>query len=236
MRASAEFITRFLFCCVFFHLHSAFALPYFSDDFETGDTSHAENGFHWTAKNHRSNCSGGAPTVVTNIAHRGTHSLRFKFCGSANDDAFSEIRQRFGQNLTEVYVRWYQYFPDGTEGLGAKYHIRNSTGTDNNKWFRTWGISTTEDGQNGYTNRSTGFGASLWQAPDNSSIATYELGHQGYAPYCETCPPGGCYHHSHDRHRYPWQCSDNQRVVARFADKLDSWVLMPDGTKKKHSF
>jgi len=107
---------------------------YFQDNFESGDLSKPG----WGSSN---GMSDSIPVVSPDIARNGTFSLKFTFIGNASGDAWSEQRFGFGEQLTEVYLQWYQYFPNGTEGLGAKYKHRFVTGPDNNKFLRLWDAS-----------------------------------------------------------------------------------------------
>jgi hypothetical protein len=126
--------------------------PLFFDDFETGDLSHAAGGFHWTSSS--ANASSGKPSVANDLAHSGSHALRFEFGpNTAGQDAFSEQRFAIGNNIKECWVELYIYYPNGSEGVGsAAYAHRDDTGPDNNKFFRIWGDD--------YGNSGTKMGAS----------------------------------------------------------------------------
>jgi len=133
----------------------------FSDDFETGTLARVTGGYRW------GNGSGGAadakPAVVTAIARSGTHSLQFTFSGNPNlaDDAFSEQRFVLGDTLRAVALDWWQYFPDGTEGLGAKFvHRSDPNGPENNKFLRLWS-GNLADGNDGYSQSTVHLGASF---------------------------------------------------------------------------
>ena len=107
----------------------------FDDSFASGDLTHTHGSYSWGSSN---GDSGNAPVVSNDIARTGSTSLKFTYRGSASGDAWSEQRFKLGDNLTEIYLEWYQYFPDGTEGLGAKWTHRFVTGPDNNKFLRVW--------------------------------------------------------------------------------------------------
>lgn len=140
-----KFIARSLLLgtTVFFLGANAYAGVLFSDTFESGNLSHTENGFGWNGTNAG---SGDGLSVSTDIARSGTRSVKFTFGGGpAGADAWSELRYILGKNMTDVYIQWYQYFPDGTEGLGPRWTHR-SDGISNNKLFKLWA-----DKYTGYT-------------------------------------------------------------------------------------
>lgn len=108
----------------------------FQDDLESGNLDKRSNGFGWSGSR---GMEGEVPKVSSDISHSGNRSLKFTFRGKpSGEDSWSEQRFDFGRNLSEVYIRYYIYFPDGTEGLGAKYVHRDDKGGDNNKFFRIW--------------------------------------------------------------------------------------------------
>ena len=86
------------------------------------------------------NGSPGTVEISNQVAHSGSHSLRFFFKGKASgSDATAEQRFDIGRNLREIWVEFYIYYPNGTEGLGARYYHRTDTGSNNNKFLRIWG-------------------------------------------------------------------------------------------------
>lgn len=129
---------------------SANAAPIFTDSFESGDLAKTTNGFTW-GKNPE------AVTVSSAIARTGSKSLRFQYLGSATDDAWSELRFDLGKAYSEVTIKWYLYFPNGTEGIGPRYVHRNMT-PGNNKLVRLWGNNPRTDS----TGAILGGGASLF--------------------------------------------------------------------------
>ncbi|KKK51692.1 hypothetical protein LCGC14_3112400 [marine sediment metagenome] len=143
----------------------------FDDDFDSGDLTHAHGSYNWGSSRGE---EGARPAVSDDISHTGRYSLKFTFFGNASlsDDAWSEQRFNLGDQLTEIYLQWYQYFPDGTEGLGAKFEHRNATGPDNNKFLRLW--------DNDYNNYKLKLGFSTHNnkisPPTNAKIIT-EFGH-----------------------------------------------------------
>lgn len=111
--------------------------PVFRDDFETGKRASPQGGYQWKG-------TPGNITVSSEIARSGRYSLKFVYTGKENcKDATAEQRFAFGERLTEVWLEWYIYFPDGTEGVGPKYHHRSQSGcpssATNNKFIRIWG-------------------------------------------------------------------------------------------------
>lgn len=115
--------------------HPLMAAVDFEDDFESGDLSTIMNGFEWERDVRVAVVSDGPKH------HSGSgsgHSLRFTFvAGAPSDDAWSELRFQLGDNMTDVYMEFYIYYPDGEDGFGARYQHRNYHG-DNNKFLRLW--------------------------------------------------------------------------------------------------
>jgi hypothetical protein len=109
----------------------------FSDDFEAGYAA-KQNGAGW------SNTAPVNITVSTDVAHSGSHSLRFSFPGKVDcNDASAQQNFTLGRNMTEVWVEYYIYFPRGGEGGSATYYHRSQAGcsnsADNNKFFVLYG-------------------------------------------------------------------------------------------------
>jgi hypothetical protein len=107
----------------------------FFDDFASGDMSHTENGISWGESN------GSTAGISTDIAKSGQYSLRFQHIPGvygAGLDSWSERRFHLGAQYTELWIRFYIYLLDGTEGLGAAYHHRSAGGATNNKFLRLW--------------------------------------------------------------------------------------------------
>lgn len=121
------------------------AAPFFTDGFEansvgtdgdnlTGEASN--NGSSWGAANVG---SGDSITVQSSIVHTGNRALRFQ-CASGGDldDAWVEQNFTFGSEVEDLYVKFYIYFPDGTEPGENAYVHRDTSSSDNNKFFRVW--------------------------------------------------------------------------------------------------
>jgi hypothetical protein len=120
-------------------LHTAMAKILFEDSFESGDTNkvNASTGAGWTTTNVGNSDS---ISVVNEKSHTGSYSLKFHFAGnsSLSDDAFSEARFTLGEAQTDVYIRFYVFFP-------SDYVHRDATGSDNNKFFDLWGNTYTKN-------------------------------------------------------------------------------------------
>lgn len=104
----------------------------FSDDFESGDLNHTMNGAQWT---------NSTSTTITNaIARSGSYSLQFRYDGvPSGQDSWAEQRFALGRQMTDVWIRWYQYFPAGDEGVGPRWRHRDEpSGPENNKLLRLW--------------------------------------------------------------------------------------------------
>lgn len=114
----------------------AYSATLFVDDFESGSLAPKNNGYGWNGSNWGNDDA--KPTVSTDIAHSGNSSLKFTFGGGpVGDDAFSELRYILGERRNEAYIQWYQYFPDGSEGLGPKWNHRRDS-PHNNKFLKLW--------------------------------------------------------------------------------------------------
>jgi hypothetical protein len=125
-------------------------------------------GFKW--QDSRGGGASERPVVTRATAHSGSCSLRFTFAaGAAGRDAWSEQRFILGKRLTELYIQWYQYWPDGKEkpSLGPKFQHRRDTGPNNNKFLRLW-----DEDYNRY-NVKLGFSTLPKNAGDSELIAEY---------------------------------------------------------------
>ncbi len=81
---------------------------YFMDDFETGNLNNSNEYFEW----------GGTvnTSVSTDIARSGNSSLKFTYpCCTSDRDAWSEQRFDLLLDIDEIWISWYQYYPDGNE-------------------------------------------------------------------------------------------------------------------------
>ncbi len=140
----------------------------FHDDFESGTnlSSPLPSGYGWNGTN---SGSADAVGVSADIAHSGTHSVKFTFGGNADlaDDAWSELRYVLGYNMNEVYMQWYVYYPDGTEGLGPKWQHR-MVSPNNNKFYKLWADS--------YTNYTVATGVSTHALENQCDLYFVEYG------------------------------------------------------------
>lgn len=145
---------------------TASAQTIFTDDFESGDMSQTMNEARWVY---------GTNTNVTSaIARSGDYSLRFVYTagGQAGDYSWSEQRFALGRQMTDVWLRWYQYFPAGDEGLGPRwYHRSRSDVPDNNKLLRLW--------DNDYSNYNIKAGFSYLPAGNGDSTIVPKFGTDG---------------------------------------------------------
>jgi hypothetical protein len=162
--------------------------PYFSDNFDycgTLNKSASPAGFLWSDTQ---GGTGEAPVVSSAARRSGSCSLRFTWVGTTDlsDDAWSEQRFRFGKKLSEVYLRWYAYYPAGTESaaVGPKYYHRNDpNGPDNNKLLRLWDDDyTSYNVKGGFSTLPTSTGDSqlnteyIWRSADGSGNAVANVG------------------------------------------------------------
>jgi hypothetical protein len=116
-------------CLLLVFGNAAHAGIFFSDDLESGDFSHRENGAQWSGSN---SGSGDSVSISSERAHSGSKSIRFHFAaGSSGDDAYAEQRFHLGRNMKDVYIRYYIYFPTNYEHRYVK--------PSNNKMIRLWG-------------------------------------------------------------------------------------------------
>ncbi len=130
--------------CVFSLTVSVLTLPasgavFFSDGFEDGTATATDpiSGAGWIGPS----CdSGDSWAVNNNNVNSGNYSLALTFGGSIDTDDDAACEQHFDLNdeMDEVYVRFYVYFP-------SNYALRETPGTENTKLFYLWGNSYTED-------------------------------------------------------------------------------------------
>ena len=111
--------------------------PFFTDGFESGDLTRTENGAFWYTPNT------GADDDVSVVTGRGNPGKSLQFTFTAEPDlalfGFAEARFSLGADYTELTIAFDLYIPSGAEGWGsAAYAHRDSTGSDNNKFFRLW--------------------------------------------------------------------------------------------------
>lgn len=129
----------FCFVTIFIPFNMALGAAFFSDSFESGNTYSptTTDGSHWVDGNVSSGCS---VSVSDSIKHTGNYALKFQWrSGSlSTTGGGAEQRFRFGLAKGELFMRFYIYFPNGTEPGETKYVHRDSSSSDNNKFFRIW--------------------------------------------------------------------------------------------------
>ncbi len=123
----------------------------FQDGFESGALAAAQNGYRWRGPSAN---AGSQVSVSRDIARSGSSSLKFLNGASSRcTHSWAEQRFEFGQNLKEVWLEYYIYFPSGKEAFANKFQHRtptkkNSNGScsstpntsDNNKFLRLWDL------------------------------------------------------------------------------------------------
>jgi len=113
---------------------TAFAKTIFADGFESGSLDRGNDWFAW----HGTGTDAGDSVRVTeNNPHSGSHSVEFT-AGGGSGDAWIELNFRFPEPRKEVWLRWYQYYPDGSEAnldTAAYYHRDTPDSPDNNKFL-----------------------------------------------------------------------------------------------------
>jgi hypothetical protein len=119
--------------------HARGGTPLFIDNFETGRRATPQNGVRWK----------GAPpsiTVSNRVAHSGAYSMQFRFLGRPDcSDSSAEQRFQLGVERPEVWIEYWLYLPDGTEGLASRWQHRsqshctpNSKKDDGMKFMSLW--------------------------------------------------------------------------------------------------
>lgn len=149
-------------CCT----KSSSGAPFFEDSFETGNFTKTSNGAGWLT---------GANTVVTTgRAHTGSYALRYYYPASSSSDAFAERRFTLGSAKTDVYIRFYVYFPSN--------YVHRSLGAANNKVIRIWG-------EEANYSANIKMGASFW--PGNISTLAPDSYWENVGGERLTCSGGG---------------------------------------------
>ncbi|MHA6485029.1 cohesin domain-containing protein [Paenibacillus sp. strain BS8-2] len=119
---------------------------HFEDDFETGDLSNTNSFFEWSDQVYTG--------VSSDIARSGSQSLKFTYNGGP-EGTYSWSEQRFDllSDTEEIWISWYQYYPDGTEGLGPEWNHRAVDGWPNNNKLLLIGNKNWEPGGHGSFNQ-----------------------------------------------------------------------------------
>ena len=151
----------------------------FTDSFESGDMSHTQGGIKWA--------SNANTLVYSGFGHSGTHCLKFAYpVGAAGNGSWAEQRFDLGANYPELYIEWYAFYPNGTEGLGPKF-THQAASPDNNKFLRLWS-GNQSDGNNGYSDFyvKTGASTAIDGAGGEQIFAEYGENNAAVGPYGTT--------------------------------------------------
>jgi hypothetical protein len=128
-----------------------FAQPFFTDGFESGDLSSKgeRRGFGWGGGKGHFNAS-----VRAGWAHTGEHSVQLTYRGSESGrGAIAQLAWTLDEAIDpgEIWIEYYIYFPDGTEGLGsAEYRMRYKSPSGGGKIIRVWGGEKAQGYDKGY--------------------------------------------------------------------------------------
>jgi hypothetical protein len=137
---SKNIIMLIVFTLAVISMHgNVYADVFFQDGFESGDLNHNANGARWTVSN-----SGAVDDVhvSSELVRSGNHALKFHYAGgSSSDDAWAEQRFALGGDKTDIFIRFYIYFP-------ANFEIRNVS-PSNNKAIVVWGDDYSSKGAQG---------------------------------------------------------------------------------------
>jgi len=125
----------------------------FADGFESGALGTVQNGVRWT----------GNPyvDVTGSFGRAGGKSARFRQGAPLGDGTWAELRFGGLPRLSEVFVQYYLYMPNGAEtpSVGPKVTVLNPGGND--KFFRIWADD---------YNAAPKYGASTWSRPGNIGV------------------------------------------------------------------
>jgi hypothetical protein len=122
--------------------YSNSGLILFEDDFSSGNLQKTgpNGGFFWGGNGGAADGSTGPNvSVISGFSRHGDigNCLRFNFTGNWAEQRFS-----FGDAYEEVWLRWYQYFPEGNESPYRGPQVRRTAG-GNNKLLRVYGPNET---------------------------------------------------------------------------------------------
>jgi hypothetical protein len=125
----------------------------FSDSFESGNLSHAENGVSWNSPE--------KVTVGTGNAKSGKYSAKFHFPGSSDltADSWAELRFALPSMRTEIWIKYDLFIP-------SNYYHRSASGASNNKglimlWGGDYGRMTTQSAVSFWPSMGSAKGASM---------------------------------------------------------------------------
>jgi hypothetical protein len=159
----------------------AAAQTVFTDSFESGNLSHTQGGIKWA--------SSANVSVYSGFGHTGSHCLKFAYpAGSPAVGSTAEQRFNLGANYPELYLEWYAYYPNGTEGLGPRF-VHEAASPGNDKFLRLWS-GNQSDGNDGYSQFTVKAGASTdvggVAAGDEKIFAEYGENMLGVGPFGTT--------------------------------------------------
>lgn len=146
------------------------AQPFFEDDFEGytvgQDPSGGSNGFSWLGDRD--------VEVSDELAQAGSQSLKCNY----GDGAWAEQSYDLGRNVTELWVEFYVYFLDGTEGLGAAYTMPNTKAGNNNKFHSHWGAEVGNESADRAAYSENYHTYEIWPTGDNDGNGDLEMYHK----------------------------------------------------------
>lgn len=136
----------------------------FSDNFESGNLSHTENGISWA--------TAGSVAVSTQNANGGTHSAKFTMAAGSTSGA--ELRFDLGKTYTEWQCTFDLYIPNGAESYGGAAYTHGTSNPANNKFFRLW-RGDKSDGNDGYSSVYWRIGASTERGSTSGGMSQSDL-------------------------------------------------------------
>lgn len=110
---------------------------FYTTDFESdgvGSDPAGDGSFSWSST---------SADVSSDLSRSGSNSLKFPVHGPSTQYN-NEARWSMGRQVAEVWIEYYLYYPDGTEGIAGvgKYeHGEDPTSSDNDKFIRIFGDS-----------------------------------------------------------------------------------------------
>jgi hypothetical protein len=119
--------------------NNVYADVFFQDGFESGNLNHNANGARWSVSN---SGSSDYVQVSSERVRSGNYALKFHYArGGDSDDAWAEQRFALGGNKTDIFIRFYIFFP-------SNFRIRNVS-PSNNKAIVVWGDDYSSKGAQG---------------------------------------------------------------------------------------
>jgi len=137
------FYTIFTVIFLFFCSTTLTAGVYFEDSFENTVTNQGPDHVdpvsdaQWGSAR---SCEVVDSSLTSITPHTGSKILRLRWGAGDHSSTWAEQRFDLGSPQTgDVYIRYYVYYPDGTEPDENKYVHRDGPDADNNKLMRLWG-------------------------------------------------------------------------------------------------